>query len=102
MQKVRLFVRQVGIPDPSLDVISTDDFNQELEYQYLSQGYRVFDTAAMGDVRNSNNGVQGYRFGLWLVKDEGDRVQAASKSEKAVDDVIADAPKKVRAKSKDA
>jgi hypothetical protein len=102
MQKVRLFVRQVGVPDQSLGVISAEDFNVELEYQYLSQGYTVIDSHYLGEVKNSNGANQGYRFALLLSRDEGDRVTAASKNEKAVDDVVSDAPKKVKAKSKDA
>jgi hypothetical protein len=101
MQKVRLFLRQVGVPDPNLSVISADDFNVELEYQYLSQGYVVADSHYLGEVKNSSGSNQGYRFALILVKDEGDRVVAVTKNEKAVDDVVSNPPKKVKAKSKE-
>lgn len=87
-QKVKLFMRQIGVPDQTLGVVSAEDAEEELEYRYLSQGYRLLSAPSyLGDVRNSNNGVQGYRFAVWLAKEDG-QVRPASEDEDAVDNVI--------------
>lgn len=66
MQKVKLFMRQVGNPDPALGIISTGELEADLE-KY--QDYEVFNTHYLGEVRNEH-GVVGYKVLFVLVKNE--------------------------------
>ena len=70
MQSIRFVVRQIGIPSVPLDIISAQDTGEYLEYQYTSQGYDLKSEHFLGEVRDALGSLQGYRFGLWFVKNE--------------------------------
>ncbi len=68
MQEVKLFVRFFGIPNPGMGVVSPEEAEDELEYKWLSQGFKVFSTHYMGEV-NPSGEVIGYKLLLVLVRD---------------------------------
>lgn len=71
MQEVKVVVRQIGIPDVQLDVISPDDLNEYVAYQYTSQGYNLVGVPNyLGEVKNGNGNVVGWKFALWFARDE--------------------------------
>lgn len=69
MQKVKLFMRQVGAPDAALGVVSTEELETELEYKYMTQGYELFETHYLGEVRNEHGAI-GYKVLFVLVRGE--------------------------------
>ena len=79
MQKVKLFMRQVGNPDPALGVISVGDLEDELE-KYTSQGFALFETHYLGEVR-TDHGAVGFKVLFVLVKDEETAEVAPKKRE---------------------
>ena len=76
MQSVKLVVRQVGIPNVALDIISEADLNEYIKYQLASQGYKLFDTHYLSEVKDANGSTQGYKFALWFTADEEVKAKA--------------------------
>lgn len=70
MQSVRLLVRQIGISNSELNIISESELNEYIDYQFTSQGYELHSEHYLGDVRDGNGNIQGYKFALWFVKPE--------------------------------
>lgn len=84
MQSIKFVVRQIGISHKGLGIESAEDAEQYIQYQYLSQGYRVQSTHYLGEVKGERAGdVLGYKVMLILVKDDvanlmGEAVASAS------------------------
>lgn len=72
MQSVRFAMRTFGIPSPALGIISADEAAESIEYQYLSQGYKVSNSFFAGSVKDPLGNDQGYKVVLVLVKDESE------------------------------
>lgn len=71
MQEVKVVVRQIGAPNPQLDVISPDDLNEYVAYQYTSQGYSLVGVPNyLGEVKDGNGFVAGWKFALWFTRDQ--------------------------------
>lgn len=68
MQSVRLLIRQIGISNPELNIISEPELNEYIDYQFTSQGYDLHSQHYLGDVKDGNGNIQGYKFALWFVK----------------------------------
>lgn len=66
MQSVKFVMREVGLPGMSR--ISAEEFEEYLQYQFLSQGYRVF--SQHNDPIMNGTDFLGYRVFMTLVKDE--------------------------------
>jgi len=73
MQSVKFVMREVGIP--SATRISSAEFEEYLQYQFLSDGYKVF--AQQADAIYEESQFKGYRVFMTFVKDE--EVKAAKK-----------------------
>ena len=82
MQKVRFYYREIG---NTPDAVNLDELYENLEYQYLSQGYKVFKQEALPIILPSATGGQdfaGWRILLTLVKDEVASGQSAKAKDK--------------------
>lgn len=63
MQEVKLVMRNVGVPNPQENIISSVDFEQYLEYTYLSNGFKV-NTTSITQI------VGGFTVFMVLIKEE--------------------------------
>lgn len=45
--EVKIVMRQVGVPSADGSIISGEDFEQYLEFNYLSNGYKIENTSVM-------------------------------------------------------
>lgn len=70
MQSVKTVMRQVGVPNPELGVVSSQELEDHLEYNYLANGYVVQDSHYLGAVRDGSNNEVGYKILFVLVKEE--------------------------------
>ena len=70
MQSVKLFMRQIGVPNPSMGVVSAEEAESDLEFNYLSNGYKLFATHDLGSVRDASQNEVGYKLMFVVVKDE--------------------------------
>lgn len=70
MQEIKMLVRQVGVPNAEMDIISADDLNEYIAYQLTSQGYRLHSTHYLGEVKDNSSVTVGYKVMLWFVKDD--------------------------------
>lgn len=70
MQKVRIALRTVGIPSKGLGVESGSDASKSLEDEYTSDGYVIQNSLHVGDVKDTNGNVLGYKLMFVFVKDE--------------------------------
>lgn len=68
MQTVKYLMRQVGIPNPETGVISVEDFEAYLKFQFLDDGFEVH-TATMQPLMHEGRTV-GDRVSMVLVKNE--------------------------------
>lgn len=68
MQSIRTVVRQLGTPNPQLDIYSADEISEYLQYQY--PGYELKDSHYLGEVKDGSGNVQGYKFAYVLVKSD--------------------------------
>lgn len=64
---IKFVMGQIGIPNAEYDVVSSDEFEEEVEYKYPE--YRLFASHYLGEVRNLQGTVIGYKMMLVLVKD---------------------------------
>ena len=65
---IKIVVRQIGIPNPALDIISAEDTSEYLSYQY--PGYELGNSHYLGEVKDSQGSVQGYKMMFVLTKNE--------------------------------
>lgn len=81
MQSVKLFMRQVGVSNPMLDVKGVGQVEEEIAYQFPD--YELKDTHYLGDVRNDSNQVVGYKVLFVFVKNvetrQADETKAKAK-----------------------
>ena len=66
MQSVKFVMREVGTPGASR--ISAEDFEEYLQYQFLSSGYEIFSQHT--DPVFDGSDFKGYRVFMTLVKNE--------------------------------
>jgi len=85
MQSVKLFMRAVG--DAAPGVVSVSELEDELEYKYLSQGYEVFETHYLGEVRNDQGDALGYKVLFVLIGGGEPRKPAVVEKPKSLKDV---------------
>ena len=76
MQSVKLVVRQIGIPNVALDIVSPEDASTYIEYQYGSKGYVLASSHYLGEVKDAQGSVQGYKVMFVLTKNEEVKVKA--------------------------
>ena len=79
MQTIKLFMRAVGGSNAALGIVPLDEFEDELEFKYLSQGYMVFQTHYLGEVRGEAGNVLGYKVLLILQKEDVPNKPAVAK-----------------------
>ena len=70
MQSIKTILRQIGNPSAGGDVISGDDLEEYVKFNFGSQGYKLHSTHYLGEVKNDQGATQGFRVMLFLVKDE--------------------------------
>ena len=70
MQSVKLFMRQIGVVNPALDIVSAEEAVSDLEFNYLSNGYNLNATHYIGAVRDASGNEVGYKVMFIVVKDE--------------------------------
>ena len=72
MQEIKLVMRQIGVPNgvPAEEggVVSSQDVEAHLEYNYLSNGYKVQASHYLGAAENG----MGYKVLFVLVKESPD------------------------------
>ena len=66
MQSVKLYMRQVG---SGVDLVPASEVEDELERRFASQGYSLFETHYLGEVRGDNGEVLGFKILFVMVKD---------------------------------
>lgn len=73
MQSVRTVVKNIGNPNPALQVVSPQQADQEIQYNYTSQGYVLHSTHYLGAVPTADGGaIQGYKFAYIFVKNDSE------------------------------
>jgi hypothetical protein len=87
MQSVKMFMRQVGTPNGAMGVVSVQEVEEELEYKYLSQGFEVFETHYLGEVRDENGNALGYKMMFVLTGGGEPREPAVAQKPKSLKDV---------------
>lgn len=70
MQSVKPYMRQIGIPNGEVGVISAAEFEEEIEYKFTAKGYEVHSTHYLGDVRDGSGNTLGYKVLMIFVKDD--------------------------------
>lgn len=70
MQKVKIVLRVVGTPSAGLGVVSGEEAGKTIEEKYTSDGYVIQNSFYVGDVKDANGNVLGYKLMFVLVKDE--------------------------------
>ena len=70
MQSVKNFMRAIGSPNPNFGVVDVSSALEQMEYEYLANGYRIQASHYLGPVRDESNNEIGYRILYVLVKDE--------------------------------
>jgi hypothetical protein len=70
MQSIKMLLRQVGSPSAGGDIISGEDLEEYVRFNYGAQGYELHSTHYLGEVKNDQGATQGYRVMLFLTKDE--------------------------------
>lgn len=70
MQSVKTVMRQIGVPNPELGIVSSQELEDHLEYNYLASGYEVKDTHYLGAVIDGSGNQVGYKILFVLVKQE--------------------------------
>lgn len=68
MQSIKVVVRQIGNSNPAWDVVSAQEASDYIEYQYGSQGYVLSNSHYLGEVKDGNGVVQGYKVMFVLTK----------------------------------
>jgi hypothetical protein len=66
MQSVKLFMRQVG---SGVGVVPVSEVEDEVERKFTAQGYSLFETHYLGEVRGDNGEVLGFKVLFVFVKD---------------------------------
>ena len=84
MQSLRLVVRQIGEPSPAQDVFSAQQVAEYIEYNYLSDGYRMQETHYLGEVKDPKGNLMGWKVMFVLVRD-ADTDSVSQKKEKVKD-----------------
>lgn len=56
---VKLYVRQFGIQSTTYDVKSVDEVEEDIAYKFI--GYELQTSHYLGEVRDGQNGVVGYK-----------------------------------------
>lgn len=70
MQKVKIVLRVVGTPSAGLGVVSGEEAGKTIEEKYTSDGYVIQNSFYVGDIKDANGSVLGYKLMFILVKDE--------------------------------
>lgn len=73
MQSIKMVMRQVGYPNKEFDVISPEDFSEYVAYQFPD--HKLDSSHYLGEVKNTNGSVIGYKMMLVLTKDEETRAK---------------------------
>lgn len=68
MQSVKYFLRSLGDTSKSNDVVSAQAAEDDLNYNYLSQGYEIDGSIHLGAIRDKEGNEIGYRIFHVLVK----------------------------------
>lgn len=79
MQSVKVYVRQVGLQNKELDIVSAEDLSLEIEYKYTSVGYVLQSSSWLGEVKNGNGDTLGYKVGFVFVKEVDNPAEAKKK-----------------------
>lgn len=70
MQSVKYFLGSFGIPNPEFGVEPSENIENKLRSQYLSQGWSILSTHFVGAMRDANGHEIGYRILHVLVKED--------------------------------
>ena len=70
MQSVKYFLRTFGDASKSEDVIPASKAEEDLNYNYLSQGYVIESSHYLGSLRDKEGNEIGYKIFHVLVKEE--------------------------------
>lgn len=81
MQQTRNIIRQIGIPNPELNIISEDEFQQYLEYQYYSQGWEFVTSHFLGEIKSHVGEVIGYKI-MYVLKNGFSELPRAMREKK--------------------
>ena len=73
MQSIKYFVRAIGDASKGMGVVTAAEAEQDINYNYLSQGYVVQNTSYLGSIRDTEGNDVGYRILHVLLKDEEPR-----------------------------
>ncbi len=80
MQSIKLVMRQVGKTNPELDIVSASEATDFIEYQYGSQGYVLSASHYLGEVKDGQGLVLGYKMMFVLTKDEEPKAAKESRA----------------------
>jgi len=72
MQSVKLVMRQIGVPNPANEIVSSQELEEHIEFNYTSNGYGIQSTHYLGAVRDVSGNEVGYKILFVLVKNEED------------------------------
>lgn len=70
MQSVKYFLRAIGDASKGMGIVSSQDAENDLTYNYLSQGFVIQSTSFVGTIKDQEGNDAGYRVMHVLVKDE--------------------------------
>lgn len=68
MQPVRVAFRQIGVPNHAADVYSPEEVEQDLAFKYAD--YDLFNTHYMGEVKDKQGNVVGYKVMFIFVQSQ--------------------------------
>ena len=70
MQSVRYFLRAIGDTSKGAGIVTASQAEDDLNYNYLSQGFNLFSTQYVGAMKDGEGNEVAYRVLHVLVKDE--------------------------------
>ena len=76
MQSVKMLLRQVGNPTGDGQIISSQELEEYIKFNFTSNGYEVNSTHYLGEVKDHEGNTQGYKVLLWFAKNEAEAKQA--------------------------
>ena len=79
MQSVKITMRQIGVPNPQMDIISSEEFENHIEFNFTTNGYEVQDTHYLGAVVDGSGNAVGYKVLFVMVKNEEEKPAKAGK-----------------------
>lgn len=71
MQSVKIALRTVGVPSPALGIESGEMVSESLTEEYVAQGYVIQNSFFVGDIKDPQGNVLGYKLMFVFVRNEG-------------------------------